>query len=890
MRTSVKHIAALLFVLLFTGFYYTWILIWNGNDNMATWGGDILSVAGSLIAALWLFGAAKRTCGEKKTFWMLLSLGCFNYFIAESVWLYEEKVLRIDPPSPGWTDFFYILQVICYLAAFVYPFIRLKKSYGAFKLVFDIMIVMTVAATFSWHYLIAPVLHDSELSSLTMIVNLSYPITDLALLFGAMSLYWGARKIFSRRIILFIFLGLVTQAGVDSVYLYLLSAESYDSGSFVDPFFMLSLLLVGYAGFIQRPELSKQPIAETSETGVERLDIPRIILPYLNVLILFSFMISGSAGIDAFTIGTGISILLVIVRQLLIIFENHDLLLSVYRKTEELELSEERYKSLFEYHPDAVYSLDRNGNFDSANAAASELLDCGREQLIGMSHTEFVLSDRPTQTADYMSAVRSGEAERYEGEIRSLSGRVSTVSVTHIPIRVRDRIVGVFGIGRDITENKRNEERIRYLAYHDPLTGLPNRASFDAELKETIERSREAGETFAVVFIDLDRFKNVNDTLGHDVGDRLLISVGERLRLCIGANDTVARQGGDEFTLILRGIDGKEGARAAAQVILEALSPPHPLAEQEIVALPSIGLSVYPIDDETPIGLMKKADIALYQVKYGGKGHHRMYCETDPTFSRKFILEKDLGQALEEDRLLLHYQPQIDSASGRLKGVEALIRWNHPTFGPISPVEFIPIAEESGQILTIGAWVLKQACRQAKQWSDAGTSIKVGVNLSPRQLHQPDIVEQIAGILRETGLAPELLDLEITESAALEQPELVLSRLSELKQLGLTISIDDFGTGYSSLSYLESFPIDKLKIARQFTSKLENRQVNRKIVSHIIDLARTLEMSVIAEGVESENQAEILRSIECLEMQGFLFGRPVPASGIDRLLSLTPSE
>ncbi|NGZ76395.1 DUF4084 domain-containing protein [Saccharibacillus alkalitolerans] len=889
MRNPAKNAAAFLFILLFTTFYYAWVTIWSHDESMSTWGGNVLSMAGSLIAALWLAGAAKRSVREKRTFWALLSAGCWNYFIAEAVWMYDEKVLMIEPPSPGWTDFFYIMQVVCYLAAFVYPFTRLKKSYGAFKLVFDILIVMAVAATFSWHYLIGPTLREGGASWLTLLVNLAYPITDLALLFGAMSLYWGTRKVFPKRLILFIFMGLMTQALVDSAYLYLLSTDSYVSGSLIDPFFMLSLLLVGYAGFLQQPESKRAELPdEEEEAGVERLDIPRLLLPYVNVMVLFLFMISGSAGIDAFTIGTGISILLVIVRQLLILLENRQLLLSVYRKTEELELSEERYKSLFEYHPDPVYSLDSNGRFDSANAACSELLGCGREELLGRSHTDFIAAGSLAEAENHLIPARSGQPQRYEAEVRSLSGRISVVSMTHIPIRVRNRIVGIFGIGRDITVNKRNEERIRYLAYHDSLTGLSNRAAFDEELKTAIEEAGQSNETFAVVFIDLDRFKNVNDTLGHDVGDRLLISVAERLKRRIGKEDTVARQGGDEFTLILRGIQDREGARAAAQRILEALTPSHTLDGHEILALPSIGLSVYPIDDDTPVGLMKKADIALYQVKYGGRGHHRMYCETDPGASRKFILEKDLGLALEREQLFLHYQPQIDSGTLELKGVEALIRWNHPEFGLVSPAEFIPIAEESGHIGAIGGWVLSEACTQAKRWSDEGSPIKVGVNLSPQQLHRPDIADQVRNVLEQTGLPPELLDLEITESAALSRPELVLVRLQELKRLGLTISVDDFGTGYSSLSYLETFPVDKIKIARQFTSKLENRQVNRMIVSHIVDLARTLEMSVIAEGVESENQAAILRAIECVEMQGYLFGHPVPPEEISRMLPLQP--
>ncbi|OWA35928.1 PAS domain S-box protein [Saccharibacillus sp. O16] len=887
MRSSARAAVAFFFVIGFVLLYYFWLVIWAHNDHLSTWGGDILSVVGSLIAALWLARAARRTSGEKKAFWSLLSAGCFNYVIAEVIWLYEEKIQGIDPPSPGWTDLFYMLQVLCYLIAFVYPFIRLKKSLSAFKLIFDIWIVMVVAATFSWHYLISPILNSGEASLLTLTVALAYPITDLALLFGALSLYGGSRNMLPKRSNLLIFLGLVTQAGVDSVYLYLLSTGKYVSGSLVDPLFMLSLLLVGYAGFRQQPEdqlaiPSTNSITDEASQEVPRLDMPRLLLPYVTVIILFLFMISSSAGMDAFTLGTGLSILLLIVRQLFTIWENQQLMLDIHRKSRALEISEERYKSLFDYHPDAVYSLDLNGHFDSANAACSELLEYEHEELIGQSLKTFVEDNRHAENAPIL--FRTGRSQRYETLVRSRNGRRSIVSVTHVPIRVGGEIVGTFGIGRDITENKRNEERIRYLAYHDALTGLLNRAAFDEQLKQTIAEADSSGESFAVVFIDLDRFKNVNDTLGHDVGDRLLVSVATRLRTAVEADDVVARQGGDEFTLILRGVEDREQLRGKMQHILETLSPAYSVDGYDILALPSMGLAVYPVDDLTASGLTKKADIALYKVKYSGKGHFRMYCETSSAFSRKFALERDLDQALAHNQLFLHYQPQIDSDTQRINGVEALLRWNHPKFGPVTPAEFIPIAEESGQILEIGRWVLEEACVQAKSWQDLDIPLKVGVNLSPVQLHHPDIVEQVRDVLRKTGLSPQLLDLEITETAALQKPEQVKERLHQLKQLGLTLSIDDFGTGYSSLSQLETFPIDKLKIARQFTHKLEDRQVNRRIVSHIVDLAKTLEMSVIAEGVESEAQAAILRDIECVEMQGFLFGRPVSAAEIGQML------
>ncbi|OWR31869.1 PAS domain S-box protein [Saccharibacillus sp. O23] len=889
MRSSAKAAVAFFFVIGFVLFYYLWIILWR-NDPLSTLGGDILSFLGSLIAALWLLRAARRTSGEQKIFWALLSAGCFNYWIAEVIWLSQAQIRGFDPPTPGWTDLFYMLQALFYMVAFIYPFIRLKKNPSTFKLIFDIWIVMVVAATFSLHYLIGPILHSGQTSLLSLIVALSYPVTDLALLFGALSLYGGSGEMLTRSSKRLIFLSLVIQAGVDSSYVYLVSKGTYVSGSLVDPLFMLSLLLMGYAGLRQKPE-ARKPVAETpvaesaASPEAPRLDIPRLLVPYSTVIILFSFMIFSSDGINAFTVGTGVSILLVIVRQLLMIWENHQLILDIHGKSKALEISEQRYKSLFDYHPDAVYSLDLDGHFESANAACSELLEYEHEELIGQSLKTFVEDNRHAENAPIL--FRTGRSQRYETLVRSRNGRRSIVSVTHVPIRVGGEIVGTFGIGRDITENKRNEERIRYLAYHDALTGLLNRAAFDEQLKQTIAEAESSGESFAVVFIDLDRFKNVNDTLGHDVGDRLLVSVAARLRTAVEADDLVARQGGDEFTLILRGFEDREQLRGKMQHILETLSPTYSVDDYDILAMPSMGLAVYPVDDVTAGGLTKKADIALYKVKDSGKGHFRMYCETSSAFSRKFALERDLDQALAHNQLFLHYQPQIDSDTQRINGVEALLRWNHPTFGPVTPAEFIPIAEESGQILEIGRWVLEEACVQAKFWQDVDMPLKVGVNLSPIQLHHPDIVEQVRDVLRKTGLSPQLLDLEITETAALHKPEQVRERLHQLKQLGLTLSIDDFGTGYSSLSQLESFPIDKLKIARQFTHKLEDRQVNRRIVSHIVDLAKTLEMSVIAEGVESEAQAAILRDIECVEMQGFLFGRPVSAAEIGQRLRRT---
>ncbi|MCQ4087936.1 bifunctional diguanylate cyclase/phosphodiesterase [Saccharibacillus sp. JS10] len=770
MRSSFKTIAALVLILCLTILYSVWVTVWSHDSNMATWGGDILATSGSLIATIWLIGAARRCHRETRLFWTLLSIGTFSYFIAEVIWLYEEKILLIPPHSPGWTDLFYNIQIAFYFAAFAVPFFKLRKHEGALKVILDVLIVMTVATTFSWHYLIAPILQEGTTSPLKLILNLSYPITPLALLFGVVSLYLGARNHFGRKTILFLFLGLLIQMLANTAYMLQLFDNRYVSGGFIDPFFMLGLLLVGYAGFLQSPHGSLGNPAWTQKENIEKIDIPRVILPYINVVALFFFMIAGSDTIGAFTVGIGISILLVIVRQIMIMVENHGLLVNLYRKTEELEQSERRYRSL---------------------------------------------------------------------------------------------------------------------AYHDTLTGLANRMSFEEKLKHTIEEAEPFEETFAIAFIDLDRFKNVNDTLGHHIGDRLLVQVAKRLKKCIRESDFVARQGGDEFTLILRDIGDREGARIAAQRILETLIPTYLIEGHMISTPPSIGLALYPIDDETPGGLMKKADIAMYQVKYGGKGHHRMYCEMDMAFSRKFTLEKDLEQAIENEQLLLHYQPQIDYRTSEWIGVEALLRWNHPVFGFVPPSEFIPIAEDSGQMSAIGEWVLNEACMQGKTWLDAGFPIKIGVNLSPVQLRRDHFVQNVQSILQQTGLPAGLLIFEIAESAAVALPEQSIDQLHALKRSGISICIDNFGIGYSAVSILERLPIDKVKIARPFTSKLENHLIQQKVVSHIIDIARTLNIAVVAEGVEYPEQAAILSKIECLDMQGFLFGHPVPASEMNNLLKAT---
>ncbi len=466
------------------------------------------------------------------------------------------------------------------------------------------------------------------------------------------------------------------------------------------------------------------------------------------------------------------------------------------------------------------------------------------------------------------------------------SGAFIFFAVSGVPIRDAGVFKGYRGISKDITERKRSEERIRYLASHDSLTDLPNRIMFSEILNLAIQHARRYHREFAVLFVDLDRFKIINDSLGHEAGDSLLREVGIRLRHALRASDTIARLGGDEFAVLAQEISTAEQALAVARKVLNAVSQPLTIVGQECRITASIGISFYPGDAQDESSMMKNADIAMYRAKEEGKNRVQLYSENiKETTLERMALENSMRRALERNEFVLHYQAKLNLQSRQISGAEALLRWHHPDLGLIMPNRFIPLAEETGLIVMIGKWVLKTACEQNMAWQRLGLpSICMAVNLSARQFGDEFLLEDITNTLQTTGMPPELLELELTESMVMQNPERAVKTLKALKSLGVRLAIDDFGIGYSSLATIKQFPFDILKVDRSFIRNLPQNVEDKAITEAILTMGKTLSLTVVAEGVETAEQEAYLRERNCNETQGYYFSKPIAADAFVKFI------
>ncbi len=547
--------------------------------------------------------------------------------------------------------------------------------------------------------------------------------------------------------------------------------------------------------------------------------------------------------------------------------------------------SAERFKLLFDRNLAGVYRATVEGRILDCNDACARILGFSSRTELMARGIPASFWNEPERQAMLLRLREEGSVSNFETSLRRSDDTQVWVlqNVSLVRGSQGEEILEATLI--DISDRKRAEEQIRYQAYHDSLTGLPNRTLFKDRLTVALNYAQRHGDQVAVLFLDLDHFKVVNDTLGHTVGDDLLQGIAERLKACVRAEDSVARVGGDEFTLLLMNPQSVNDATAVARKILQAVGRPIAVDGHELYITTSIGISFYPADGEDAETLLKNADNALYRAKEAGRNSYQL---CSPFLTRRaadrLSLENALHQALERQEFLVHYQPQLDLRTQELVGVEALMRWDRPGKGVVRPAEFIPIAEETRLILPIGEWVLETACRQAHLWHDAGSPLRIAVNFSARQFQQPNLVALIREALERSSLDPRSLEVEITESTAMHNPALTADILLDLKKLGITIAIDDFGVGHSSLNYLKRFPIDAIKIDRAFVEDITRGGSDAAIVSAVIAMAKALKLRVIAEGVETEEQLNFLKEHGCFEFQGYLLSRPLPAEAVTEMV------
>ncbi|HEX7036527.1 MAG TPA: EAL domain-containing protein [Pseudomonadales bacterium] len=575
----------------------------------------------------------------------------------------------------------------------------------------------------------------------------------------------------------------------------------------------------------------------------------------------------------------------------------------------QLRESESLHRFIVNSSPDLVYMLDRNGCFTFLNDRVGSLLGYRKEELIGKHYSEIVDPEFLEEARHVFAERRTGSRAASNVEIRLKSRlprrgsrmyhpsgvwmEISAMGVYSDPReRTRRGFVGTYGTARDITERKEAEEVINFQAYHDLLTQLPNRALLKDRLALAIAQAERNKRKLAVMFLDLDRFKVVNDTLGHTMGDRLLKAVANRLQSCLRSGDTLSRFGGDEFMLLLPEVRTRDDVVVIASKILERLTAPFSLDGHELFVGASIGIAMYPEAGDSEEALIQNADIAMYHVKGNRRNGYQFFSEEmNHQFSTRLTMERELRAALAQEELTVHYQPRVALDSGRIVGVEALVRWNHPEQGLVEPEQFLALAEETGLVARVDALVQRLAFGDVARWRAGGhPGLRVSVNVSPDQIEQDDFLAQFTASLELAGLPGSAVIVELTEGALLRDIEVIVPRLKELQRLGVEIAIDDIGTGYTSLSYLHQFPINELKVDRSFVGDIRADRDGTTVIDAIVGMARGLKLGLAAEGVENRTQLRYLLSQGCREAQGFIFSQPLPASAIEALLADNPWE
>ncbi|HEU5271798.1 MAG TPA: EAL domain-containing protein, partial [Jatrophihabitans sp.] len=850
-----------------------------------------LTVA-ALAAAVACGWRAHQVSGRMAWSWGLLGAAVLSWGLGQFVWTWYESILGDEVPFPSLADVGYLGMPVFTAAGLLAIPIAAQSAAHRARSVLDGLMIAASLLLISWIAVLSPLITAGADSQMAMVISLAYPATDVVTVTMVLYIFLRGRQLHSAPMpLVMIGSGLVTFAISDSGFAYLTMTGMYSSGAVIDVGWFVGFLLIGVAAL--KPAKVPDPAVE-AELATRPLGV---LLPY--VAVIAAVITSSLELLHTTNRGTFIPwnrnalIMLIVGRQLLTLLENRaltrDLEGRVEARTAELRASEQRFQALVQHSSDVVTVVDESATVIYQSESMERVFGHPAHTLVNRSLTELLESRAAGRLREALQSVaqRPYGTLSIELPIRRVDGRVCQAELT-ITNLLEDPNVGALVLNtRDITDRKELENQLVHEAFHDALTNLANRALFSDRVDQALRRRDRDEHPIGVLFLDLDGFKEVNDSRGHAAGDELLTQVAERLRASVRPEDTVARFGGDEFAILVEvDPDGHNDAEVVAQRVIEQIGMPFEVDGNELHVSVSIGIAYGGPHAENAGQLMRNADLAMYRTKSAGAGRYTLYHpEMHSALVDRLQLASDLRRGLDEGEFALFYQPTIDLESGVIIGFEALARWHHHTRGSIPPAEFIPLAESTGLIRPLGTFVLREACRQVMEWApDERRPLSISVNVSARQLDQPDFLDVVASVLDETGLPAHRLCLEMTESVLMEDTENVLVILNGLKEMGVRLAIDDFGTGYSSLSYLHRFPFDVLKIDKSFVDRLHSPSGEMTLARTIVQLGQGLGVTTVAEGLEHFEQFMALRRIGCEVGQGFYFSEPVPATEVNRLL------
>ncbi|MEO5858162.1 MAG: EAL domain-containing protein [Pyrinomonadaceae bacterium] len=859
---------------LFLVFHILYVLFQWGGESDQSLMSNLITIAIYLGPCLIAARAAflPELPGRLRCAWAAIALADLAFALGSAIWIYFENYLG-EQPFPSLADVGYLLYYPLMLFGLLMLVQKFRSAEEKLNFWLDAGVIIIAGSVVVWYFLIRPMSDGLDGDTLKTVLTIAYPVSDLVLLLGISSLLFRKSETSHTGPVNLLMLAVILTFLADFCFSYQTLNGTYKTGAPIDALFTMACYPVMVAAHLQYI-LAKRRDLEVVSTSPSKARF--FWVPYLGVAIVYLVilnLISENPIFLAMIMVAAAVTSLVIFRQFMFVREN-------IKAADALTEIQERIQGIYSASTDAIGLATFGGYITEVNDSFLRLTGMSRDEIIGqVRYTDFLPEGDLDTTTTPDDALEQGHSLEFERNLMRKDGSVRSVTTTLYTVNgASGTPAAVALVIRDVSERRSLEQKLSHQALHDPLTGLANRLLIRQRLEGALSRAKRLNTRVALLFIDLDNFKTVNDTLGHKAGDTLLVAIAERLKACLRASDTPSRLGGDEFAVLIEDIDADHPEIGVAARLLSSIAAPVNIFGKDVFVGSSIGIALSgPASD--PEDLLRDADVAMYVAKKNGKNRYEIF---DPAMgadiARRAELLNELRSSLKNNELYLRYQPIVDLASEQVTGLEALLRWRHPSGAEIPPSEFIPLAEEANLISEIGKMVLEVACTSCSRWSEEFPhlpDLAISVNISSRQFLDRSFTETLVNALEAAGLSPDRLILEITESAMLSGTEEVKQKLQEIRKMGIRLAIDDFGTGYSSLGYLQKFEIDILKIDRSFVEEISHGRERTAMAHAIVSMSHTLKLSTVAEGIETVEQAKTLRELGCDRGQGFYFAKPL---------------